>query len=93
LPVRHGGLVTGAATAAGVDGLRGMACQTFVLDQLDLQAGAAVGLAVDHGCLVVNPSPRPRNSIEELRAASDYSRPPSADEREWVAGADVSRPV
>ena len=25
------------------------------LDQLHLQAGATVGLAVDHGCLVVNP--------------------------------------
>lgn len=54
------------------------------LDQLDLQAGAAVGLAVDHGCLVVNPSPRLRYTIEELLAASDYSQPPSADEREWV---------
>ena len=30
------------------------------LEQLHLQAGATVGLAVDHGCLVVNPSPRPR---------------------------------
>ena len=54
------------------------------LDQLDLQAGAAVGLAVDHGCLVVNPSPRLRYTIEELLAVSDYSQPPSADEREWV---------
>jgi len=30
------------------------------LDQLQLQAGATVGLAVDHGRLVVDPSPRPR---------------------------------
>jgi antitoxin ChpS len=27
------------------------------LDQLHLHAGVTVGLAVDHGCLVVNPNP------------------------------------
>ena len=54
------------------------------LDQLQLQAGATVGLTVDQGCLVVNPSPRLRYTIEELLAVSDYSQPPSADEREWV---------
>jgi len=41
-------------------------------------------LAVDHGCLVVNPSPRPRYMLAELLAASDYSQPQPADEREWV---------
>ena len=54
------------------------------LDQLHLQAGAIVGLAVDHGCLVVNPSPRPRYTLAELLAASDYSQPQTTEEREWV---------
>lgn len=54
------------------------------LDQLHLQAGATVGLVVDHGCLVVNPSPRPRYTLVELLAVSDYSQPQPADEREWV---------
>ncbi|MHB8254254.1 MAG: AbrB/MazE/SpoVT family DNA-binding domain-containing protein [Acidiferrobacter sp.] len=54
------------------------------LDQLHLQAGATVGLAVDHGCLVVNPSPRSRYILAELLVASDYSQPQPAEEREWV---------
>ena len=54
------------------------------LDQLHLQAGATVGMAVDHGCLVVNPCPRPRYTLAELLAASDYSQPQPAEEREWV---------
>ena len=54
------------------------------LDQLQLQAGATVGLTVDQGCLVVNPSPRPRYTLAELLAASDYSQPRSAEEREWI---------
>jgi antitoxin ChpS len=54
------------------------------LDQLNLQIGATVGLAIDHGCLVVNPRPRPRYTLAELLAASDYSQPQPAEEREWV---------
>lgn len=54
------------------------------LDQLHLQAGAVVGLAIDDGRLVVEPKPRPRYTLAELLAASDYSQPQSAQEREWV---------
>ena len=54
------------------------------LDQLHLQAGATVGLAVDNGCLVVDPKPRPRYTLAELLAVSDYSVPQPATEREWV---------
>lgn len=54
------------------------------LDQLHLQAGATVGLAVDHGRLVVDPKPRQRYTLAELLAASDYSQPLSAEEREWL---------
>jgi len=54
------------------------------LDQLQLQAGATVGLVVDHGRLVMEPKPRPRYTLAELLAASDYSQPQSAEEREWV---------
>ena len=32
------------------------------LDQLHLQAGATVGLAVEHGCLVGDPRPKPRST-------------------------------
>lgn len=54
------------------------------LEQLHLQAGATVGLAVDHGCLIVDPKPRPRYTLAELLAASDYSQPQSVEDREWV---------
>lgn len=54
------------------------------LDQLHLQAGASVGLVVSDGCLVVEPKPRPHYTLAELLAASDYSQPQSAEEREWV---------
>jgi len=54
------------------------------LDQLQLKPGATVGLAIDHGCLVVEPKPRPRYTLSELLAASDYTQPQVAGEREWV---------
>lgn len=59
------------------------------LDQLDLQAGALVGLAIDNGRLVVEPKPRPRYTMAELLAASDYSQPLSAEDREWIDAPDV----
>lgn len=54
------------------------------LDQLHLQAGAMVGLAIDHGRLVVEPKPRPRYTLAELLAASDYSQPLSVQDGEWI---------
>ncbi len=54
------------------------------LDQLHLQAGATVGLAVDHGCLVVNPNPRPRYTLDELLAQCDASAEISAEDQEWL---------
>lgn len=54
------------------------------LEQLHMQAGTMVGLAVDHGCLVIDPKPRPRYTLAELLAASDYAQPQPAEEREWI---------
>ncbi len=34
--------------------------------------------------LVIEPQARPRYTMAELLAASDYSEPQRADEREWV---------
>ena len=55
-----------------------------LLDVLQLSAGATVGLAVDNGRLVVEPKARPRYTMAELLAASDYSQPQPPEEREWV---------
>ena len=54
------------------------------LDQLHLQAGATVGVSVSDGRLVIDPKPRPRYTLAELLAASDYSEPQTAEEREWI---------
>ena len=59
------------------------------LDQLRLEAGATVGLAVSDGRLVIEPRPRPHYTLAELLAASDYSQPQPAGEREWVDAPSV----
>jgi len=61
-----------------------MAVPPAFLDLLHLKAGASVGMAVDGGRLVVEPKPRPRYTLAELLAASDYSRPQPPDQREWI---------
>ena len=55
-----------------------------VLEQMNLQAGAMVGFAIDMGPLLVEPRPRPRYTMAELLAASDYSQLQPAEEREWI---------
>lgn len=54
------------------------------LDQLHLHAGVVVGLAVNHGCLVVNPNPRPRYTLDELLAQCDATADISEEDREWL---------
>ena len=58
-----------------------------ILELLDLRVGAVVGLVVDGGRLVIEPKPLPRYTLADLLAASDYSQPQPADEREWVDAA------
>ena len=66
-----------------------LAVPPAILDQLHLQAGNTVGLAVEGDCLVVKAKPRQRYTLTELLAASDYSQPQSAEDREWVDGPPV----
>ena len=54
------------------------------LDQLHLHAGVRVGLAIDHGCLVVNPNPQPHYTLDELLAQCDATAGISAEDREWL---------
>jgi len=61
-----------------------LAVPPALLDVLHLSAGATVGLAVDKGRLVVEPQARPRYTMAELLAASDYSQAQPPTEREWV---------
>jgi antitoxin ChpS len=68
-----------------------LAVPPALLDVLHLTAGAKVDLAVDNGRLVVEPHPRPRYTLAELLAASDYSKPQPPEEREWVDAPAVGR--
>lgn len=61
-----------------------LAVPPAILDILNLHAGATVGLAVDHGRLVVEPTLRPRYSLDELLAQCDASAEVSAEDRGWL---------
>ncbi len=61
------------------------------LDLLHLQSGNTVAVSVDGGRLVIEPQPRPRYTLAELLAASDYSQPQSPEEREWIDSPAVGR--
>ena len=67
-----------------VGGSTMLAVPPAILDLLNLQAGATVGLAVDHGRLVVEPTPRPRYSLDDLLSQCDASAEISAEDRAWL---------
>jgi antitoxin ChpS len=66
-----------------------LAVPPALLDVLHLAAGARVGLVVNNGRLVVEPSARPRYTLDELLAQCDPSAEISAEDREWLE----ARPV
>jgi antitoxin ChpS len=70
-----------------------LAVPPALLDLLHLKAGAPVGVDVDGGRLVIEASPRPRYTLAELLANSDYSEPLTPDEREWVDAPPVGKEV
>jgi antitoxin ChpS len=70
-----------------------LAVPPAILDMLDLKAGATVGVAVDGGRLVIEPKPRPRYTLAQLLAESDYSQPQPPEEREWVDAPSIGREV
>lgn len=61
-----------------------LAVPPALLDVLHLTAGTKVALAVENGRLVVEAKARPRYTMADLLATSDYSQPQSPEEREWV---------
>ncbi len=61
-----------------------LAVPPALLNLLRLKAGATVAVEVENGRLIVEPQQRPRYTLEDLLAASDYSQPQPPEEREWV---------
>ena len=68
-----------------------LAVPPAILDLLHLHAGSTVGLAVDHGRLVVEPTPRHRYTLDELLAQCDESAAVSEEERVWLDSKPVGR--
>jgi antitoxin ChpS len=68
-----------------------LAVPPTLLNLLQLKAGATVAVEVERGRLIVAPKPQPRYSLAELLAASDYSKPQTAEEREWIDAPAVGR--
>lgn len=61
-----------------------LAVPPALLDILRLEPGAAVGLTVENGKLVVDPQPRPRYTLDQLLAQCDPKERRSKQEREWL---------
>jgi antitoxin ChpS len=68
-----------------------LAVPPALLDVLNLQAGAKVGLAVERGRLVVERDRRPRYTLDELLAQCNSKARRSKQEREWLAGGPAGR--
>ncbi len=70
-----------------------LAVPPALLNALQLQPGARVGIAVKSGRLIVEPRPRQRYTLDELLSQCNpkarISKRPSKQEREWL----VSKPV
>ena len=66
-----------------------MAVPPALLELLHLQAGSTVGMAIDHGRLVVEPKPRTRYSLDELLAQCDASAELTPEDRTWLDAAPV----
>jgi antitoxin ChpS len=62
-----------------------------ILKMLHLTAGDTVSVLVVDGRLVVEPQAKPRYSLTELLANSDYSQPPAEEDREWIEAPAVGR--
>ena len=61
-----------------------LALPPALLDLLQLKVGATVSVEVADGRLVVDPQPKPRYTLEELLALSDFSQPLTQEDREWL---------
>jgi antitoxin ChpS len=55
-----------------------------ILDLLSLEAGATVGLSVEDGCLIVQPAPKPRYTLDQLLAQCELDGAISQEDRRWL---------
>jgi antitoxin ChpS len=68
-----------------------LAVPPALLDVLDLQAGAEVGIGVERGRLIVEPQKRPRYTLAGLLAQCSPRAAKSKEEREWLSDRPAGR--
>jgi antitoxin ChpS len=68
-----------------------LAVPPAILDLLQLQAGATVGIAVEDGRLIVEPRARPRYTLDELLGQCDPAAEPDPEDRAWLDAPPVGR--
>lgn len=68
-----------------------LAVPPVLLEVLQLQPGAKVGVTVERGRLVVRPQQRRRYTLEELLAKCDSKARRTREDREWVDSKRVGR--
>lgn len=61
-----------------------LAVPRAILDILDLEAGATVGVSVEGGKLVIAPATKPRYKLDELLAQCDGAVEPTEEDRVWL---------
>jgi antitoxin ChpS len=61
-----------------------LAVPRAILDLLDLEVGATVGLVVEGERLVVQPQTKPKYSLDELLAQCNPLAKVTEEDREWV---------
>jgi antitoxin ChpS len=68
-----------------------LAVPPALLDILNLQPGAKVGIAVESGRLVVEPRHKRRYTLDELLAQCHPKAPRSRQDQEWLDSKPVGR--
>lgn len=68
-----------------------LAVPPAILDQLHLEVGSTVGLAVDGEKLIIEPQPKRRYTLDELLAQCDPSAPITEEDRAWIDLPSVGR--
>ena len=72
-----------------VGGSTMVAIPTALLDELGMRPNTKVDMSVDHGKLVIEPSPKTSYTLAELVAQCNAKAPMTEEEKEWLSAAPV----
>jgi len=61
-----------------------LAVPPVILDMLHLAAGATVGVSIENGRLVIEPTTRPHYTLDELLAQCDAAAEISSEDQQWL---------